>query len=119
VSRPPKELTDTRMETALVAAALIDPANFLAVEVQPHDFHDEQLAALWRCGRELVGAGQYVDGIILGDTLRAQGVPITEVRLAQLTALDVDCTHASPTRTGCATSPHGERPSSPCKKVCA
>jgi hypothetical protein len=82
------------METALVAAALIDPANFL-IEVQPHDFHDEQLAALWRCGCELVAAGQYVDGIILGDTLRAQGEPITEVRLAHLAALDVDCTHAS------------------------
>jgi replicative DNA helicase len=81
-------------ERALVGAALTDAGKFLA-DVAATDFHDEHLAAIWQAGLEVVGHGDYVDMVTVGERLKRNGradVPFST--LADLAAGDSSTYHA-------------------------
>lgn len=90
-----EELYSIETEEYLVGSALIDPDNFTEIDIALADFHDEQLADVWRVGRDLKTAAKDVDFGIIQGALERHNIKVPSSRLVHMTNLEgIDCTHA-------------------------
>ncbi len=93
---PPMTDASPTMEQSLVAAALIDPAIFLAADVAPADFLDRDLALIWETGQKLVRESEaaFADVPLIVADLERRGLSVPWTMLDKVATLDVDCTGA-------------------------
>jgi hypothetical protein len=79
-------------EAACVGVALQEREWFGVAGIAPEDFHDEQLASIWRVGQQFQAKDEWFDHISIMDELERRSIPVLGGTFAKLIAdaMDLD-----------------------------